>query len=75
MERKQEKFSGGTHVVSKFEGDQQFQHLVVDKNTGMLYIGAVNKLYHLSSNLELMVSKYFSIRNLDISNLTIITFD
>jgi hypothetical protein len=29
--------------------------LVVDKNTGRVYIGAVNKLYQLSPNLELTV--------------------
>ena len=30
----------------------QFNNLVVDKNTGRVYIGAVNKLYQLSPNLE-----------------------
>ncbi len=33
----------------------QFNNLVVDKNTGRVYIGAVNKLYQLSPNLELTV--------------------
>ena len=32
-----------------------FSNLVVDKNTGRVYIGAINKLYQLSPNLELMV--------------------
>ena len=30
----------------------QFNNLVVDKNTGRVYIGAVNKLYQLSPNLK-----------------------
>ena len=30
----------------------QFNNLVIDKNTGRVYIGAVNKLYQLSPNLE-----------------------
>ena len=30
----------------------QFNNLVVDKNTGRVYIGAVNKLYQLSPNLR-----------------------
>ena len=34
----------------------QFNHLVVDKNTGRVYIGAVNKLYQLSPNLQLNVA-------------------
>ena len=53
--------------MNQFEDDQglsdeegpQFNNLVVDKNTGRVYIGAVNKLYQLSPNLEPMVSKYF----------------
>lgn len=51
--------------MNQFEDDQglsdeegpQFNNLVVDKNTGRVYIGAVNKLYQLSPNLEPMVSK------------------
>ena len=34
----------------------QFNSLVIDKNTGRVYIGAVNKLYQLSPDLELTVS-------------------
>ena len=37
------------------EEGPQFNNLVVDKNTGRVYIGAVNKLYQLSPNLEQMV--------------------
>ena len=43
------------YVVSEDEG-RQFNNLVVDKNRGRVYIGAVNKLYQLSPNLELTVS-------------------
>ena len=38
---------------------EQFNNLVVDKNTGRVYIGAVNKLYQLSPNLELTVGGHF----------------
>ena len=58
------------HIVNHFEDLQsdrlsedegpQFNNLVVDKNTGRVYIGAVNKLYQLSPNLEPMVSSKFS---------------
>ncbi|CAH1979386.1 unnamed protein product [Acanthoscelides obtectus] len=34
---------------------QAFNHLVVDKNTGRVYIGAVNRLYQLSPDLDLVV--------------------
>ncbi|XP_030756374.1 plexin-A4 [Sitophilus oryzae] len=34
---------------------QTFNHLVVDKNTGRVYIGAVNRLYQLSPDLDLVV--------------------
>ena len=48
------------HIVNHFEDLQgltedegpQFNNLVIDKNTGRVYIGAVNKLYQLSPNLE-----------------------
>ena len=41
----------------------QFNNLVVDKNTGRVYIGAVNKLYQLSPNLEPTVSLFFVLNN------------
>ena len=52
------------HIVNQYEDRQalseeegpQFNNLVVDKNTGRVYIGAVNKLYQLSPNLEPMVN-------------------
>lgn len=34
--------------------DFKFNHLVVDKNTGRVFIGAVNRLYQLSPDLELV---------------------
>jgi len=34
----------------------QFKNLVVDKNSGTVYIGGVNMLYQLSPNLDLLVS-------------------
>ena len=53
----------GLHIVSIFsdetgwqeEEGPQFNNLVLDKNTGRVYIGAVNQLYQLSPNLEQMV--------------------
>ncbi|KAG5889178.1 hypothetical protein JTB14_033656 [Gonioctena quinquepunctata] len=36
---------------------QAFNHLVVDKNTGRVYIGAVNRLYQLSPDLDLVISE------------------
>lgn len=38
-------------------GTERFNHLVVDKNTGRVYIGAVNKLYQLSPDLEQVMSE------------------
>lgn len=34
---------------------ERFNHLVVDKNTGRVFIGAVNNLYQLSPDLDLVV--------------------
>ena len=42
-------------ALSEEEGPQ-FNNLVVDKNTGRVYIGAVNKMYQLSPDLELTKS-------------------
>ena len=58
------------HIVTQFmdegglsdEEGPQFNNLVVDKNTGRVYIGAVNKLYQLSPNLEQMVSIYCPVK-------------
>ncbi|KAL3289692.1 hypothetical protein HHI36_023094 [Cryptolaemus montrouzieri] len=36
---------------------QLFNHLVIDKNTGRVYIGAVNKLYQLSPDLDLVATE------------------
>ena len=49
----------GAQLLSEEDTQAQFNNLVVDKNTGRVYIGGVNKLYQLSPKLEVMVS-YFS---------------
>lgn len=36
---------------------ERFNHLVVDKNTGRVYIGAVNHLYQLTPELELVMKE------------------
>ena len=48
----------GAQLLSEEDTQAQFNNLVVDKNTGRVYIGGVNKLYQLSPKLEVMVS-YF----------------
>uniref|UniRef100_A0A224XGD6 Putative plexins functional semaphorin receptor n=1 Tax=Panstrongylus lignarius TaxID=156445 RepID=A0A224XGD6_9HEMI len=50
------------NIVSTFSDDTgapdfKFNHLVVDKNTGRVFIGAVNRLYQLSPDLELVVAE------------------
>uniref|UniRef100_A0A8D8Y8M6 Plexin-A2 n=1 Tax=Cacopsylla melanoneura TaxID=428564 RepID=A0A8D8Y8M6_9HEMI len=35
-------------------GSGRFNHLVVDKNTGQIYVGAVNQLYQLTQDLDLI---------------------
>lgn len=46
-----------SNIVRTFSDDatERFNHLVVDKNTGRVYIGAVNRLYQLSPDLERVV--------------------
>ncbi|KAF4525115.1 hypothetical protein B566_EDAN005057 [Ephemera danica] len=39
------------------EGSDKFNHLVVDKNTGRVFVGAVNRLYQLSPELDLVMSE------------------
>ncbi|XP_069990321.1 uncharacterized protein [Penaeus vannamei] len=43
-------------IVDRFEDDrwQEFTHLTVDKNTGTVYAGGVNRLYQLEPNLRLL---------------------
>lgn len=36
---------------------QAFNHLVIEKHTGRVYIGAVNRLYQLSPDLDLVISE------------------
>ena len=57
--------SGVSQIEATFIGDErtwnnnsfpsQFNHLAVDKNTGFVYVGAVNNIYQLNANLELLV--------------------
>lgn len=51
--------SSNNDIIKTFTDNkvQTFNHLVVDKNTGRVYIGAVNRLYQLSPDLELVVSE------------------
>lgn len=46
-------------IIKSFVDDtvEKFNHLVVDKNTGRVFIGAVNKLYQLSPDLDLVMSE------------------
>jgi plexin A len=39
------------------EGTEKFNHMVVDKNTGRVFIGAVNRLYQLSPELDQVMSE------------------
>uniref|UniRef100_A0A1B6HCH7 Sema domain-containing protein n=1 Tax=Homalodisca liturata TaxID=320908 RepID=A0A1B6HCH7_9HEMI len=48
-----------TTIVKTFSDDagtEKFNHMVVDKNTGRVFVGAVNRLYQLSPDLELVMS-------------------
>ncbi|XP_059489451.1 plexin-A2 isoform X1 [Neocloeon triangulifer] len=39
------------------EGTEKFNHMVVDKNTGRVFVGAVNRLYQLSPELDQVMSE------------------
>lgn len=45
-------FYGVLTLKYEIDGDGVFQNLVVDKNTGAVYIGGLNKIYHLSEDLQ-----------------------
>lgn len=48
-----------TTIIKTFSDDagtEKFNHMVVDKNTGRVFVGAVNRLYQLSPDLELVMS-------------------
>lgn len=51
--------SASSDIVRTFTDPkvEKFNHLVVDKNTGRVYIGAVNRLYQLSPDLELVIAE------------------
>ncbi|XP_017879466.1 plexin-A4-like, partial [Ceratina calcarata] len=46
-------------IVQRFHDPEvkRMNHLVVDKNTGRVYVGAVNRLYQLSPDLSLVVEE------------------
>ncbi|KAG7201452.1 hypothetical protein KM043_004212 [Ampulex compressa] len=46
-------------IVQKFHDPEveRMNHLVVDKNTGRVYVGAVNRLYQLSPDLSLVIKE------------------
>ncbi|XP_060822188.1 plexin-A4 [Bombus pascuorum] len=46
-------------IVQRFHDPEvkRMNHLVVDKNTGRVYVGAVNRLYQLSPDLSLVVKE------------------
>ncbi|CAB0038118.1 unnamed protein product [Trichogramma brassicae] len=52
-------------VVAQFHDEQvhRMNHLVVDKNTGRVYVGAVNRLYQLSPDLNLVVREVTGPKN------------
>ncbi|XP_055772869.1 plexin-A2-like isoform X1 [Salvelinus fontinalis] len=50
---------GQDHSVNTFQSERRewtLNHLTVHKTTGVLYVGAVNRIYKLSANLTLLVS-------------------
>uniref|UniRef100_A0A8C7RBL8 Plexin-A2 n=1 Tax=Oncorhynchus mykiss TaxID=8022 RepID=A0A8C7RBL8_ONCMY len=50
---------GQGHSVNNFQSERRewtLNHLTVHKTTGVLYVGAVNRIYKLSANLTLLVS-------------------
>lgn len=49
--------SAPSDIVDRFYDPevQAMNHLVIDKNTGRVYVGAVNRLYQLSPDLDLTV--------------------
>lgn len=56
---------GAGDIVKTFNDStiEKFNHLAVDRNTGRVYIGAVNRLYQLSPDLELIISEVTGPRN------------
>lgn len=49
--------SGDIVRTFTYQKVEKFNHLVVDKNTGRVYIGAVNYLFQLTPELELVVAE------------------
>jgi len=45
--------NGLLHIESSFADQKPFQHIAVDKNTGLVYAAGANTLYQLDSNLKI----------------------
>lgn len=41
------------HKLTSFQSDTELNHMVVDRDSGVVYLGAVNALYQLNANLQL----------------------
>ena len=52
-------------IVAQFYDSEveRMNHLVVDKNTGRVYVGAVNKLYQFTPDLKLVVKEITGPKN------------
>ena len=51
--------SSANFIVHEFSDEfatERFNHMVVDENKGRVYVGAVNRLYQLSPDLDLMIA-------------------
>ncbi|KAF0295278.1 Plexin-B [Amphibalanus amphitrite] len=51
--------SSASFIVHEFSDEfatERFNHMVVDENKGRVYVGAVNRLYQLSPDLDLMIA-------------------
>lgn len=45
-----------SRLVSQIVFNSTLNHLAVDRTTGMVYVGAVNKLYQISSDLNIIAA-------------------
>ena len=56
IEANRVKYVGKNSIVNNFIDNpkQNFSHLVVDKTTGSVYVGGLNRLYHFNSDLEII---------------------
>ncbi|XP_053321485.1 plexin-B2 [Spea bombifrons] len=49
-------FVSNAEVFNSFSSDNELNHLTVNKNTGTVYVGAINRLYQLSEALQLQIN-------------------